>query len=205
MERKLAARGAAPAAEEAGAEVVEHEEPDAAEDRFPREDEDYPGVAGEDGDRAGVDAEAGVAEAHRGVEDAAVDVADAQVEERRADSLDGEHRADGPADQPLEALDLGDAVGVHERELAGEREAASDRDEEEGAAGHEAEAADLDEDEQHDLAGAGGLRGDVHHGEAGHADRRAGGEERDHRVAPGAVGAGERGGQHDRADSLEVL
>ena len=91
VERKLAARGTAPAAEEAGAEVVEHEEPDAAEDRLRREDEDYPGVAGEDGDGAGVDAEAGVAEAHRGVEDAAVDVADAQVEERRADSLDGEH------------------------------------------------------------------------------------------------------------------
>ena len=126
---------------------------DAAEYRLDAHDDDRP-AARERGERVALEAEPGVAEAHDREEDRLVDVAEPHVVGRRAERLQDEHRPDHPADQAPQALHLLDAVGVHQRELAAQRKAPPDGDEEERAARHEAEAADLHEAEEHDLAGA---------------------------------------------------
>ena len=120
-----------------------------------------------------------VAEAHDRVEDGEVRVLELEIVEDRAEAFDEKGGAHHPAHEPLQALHLGDAVGVHEGEFAAERKPPPYRDEEERAARHEPEAPDFDEREEGDLPRQRIFLRDVHDREPRHAH---GGSRREERV-----------------------
>ena len=123
-----------------------------------------------------------------------------RVERQREDALYDEHRADDPAYEAPEALNLPDTVGVHKRELANEREAPPYRDEEESAARHEPEAPELDENHQDHLTGDRELAPDVDDGEPRHAHGRKRREERHDPVSAHVVCAAAWKREDNRAD-----
>ena len=105
------ARRAAQEAERA--EVVDDEKADAPQDGLQRQRQHDPRIVLKSRQRIGPQGEARVAEPHDRIEDALVDVAEPDVEQHRAKPLDHQHRADDPADEALEPVDLRDPVGVH--------------------------------------------------------------------------------------------
>ena len=199
VERKAAARARNPVQELKGAEVVYDEKADTAENRLDAHRYDGP-AARELRKRVGLKAEASVAEAHYRVEYRLVPISEMRVERNGENALYNEHRADDPADEAPEPLNLPDPVGVHKRKLANERNAPPYRDEEESAAGHEPKAPELNEYHQDHLAGNGEFAPDVDDGEPRHAHGRKRREERRDPVSAHVVCAAAWKREDDRAD-----
>ena len=199
MKRKAAARAGDAVQELERAEVVDDEKADAAENRLEAHHYDGP-AARELRKRVGLKTEAGVAETHYRVEHRLVPVAEVRVERHGEDALDYEHRADDPADEAPEALDLPDPVGIHQRELANERYASPYRNEKERATRHEPKAPEFDEHHQDHLTGNGELAPDIYNSEPSHAHGRKRREEGRDKVAAHVVCTAERKREDYRAD-----
>ena len=128
VQRKPAACAGGTPQELEGADVVEDEEPDAAEDRQHRHRQHDGRILGEGRYGAGQDAEARVAEAHYRIEHAEVRIVQSHVKDCGADAFHHEHRPDDPAYEPLHAAHLRYAVCVHQREFAREGKTPADGD-----------------------------------------------------------------------------
>ena len=85
--------------------------------------------------------------------------------------------------------------------VAERRPPSDDEQQQQRGPGHEPEPAQLDQDEDHDLAEGVPVVGRVDDDEAGHAHRGRRGEQRVERVGPGAVRRGDREREDDRPDA----
>ena len=221
MERETPALKEVAAPELDGAQVVDHEKTDAAEDHQGAHRDEHERLVLKAGYAAGVKGEAGVAEGHDREEICAVPCVavrqrrlkrlsggELEPEEKRAQRLDGKHRDDHAHDERPEPAYAGDAVGVHEGELARKRNAPPDDDKEERGARHDARAAELHKAQQNRLPEARKVAPHVDHAQAGDAHRRTRREQGVHRAHP-RVGwrrsrqHEEHGTQEDRAQEAE--
>ena len=167
-------RGAEPAAAEQAQEFPQHAEADAAQNDAARDHQVDHRIIAEGHQIVGAQGEARVAEGGNSVENRAEGVKKAgimQIEQHGGKGFDTENQGQHLAHKSRQ-IEIAAQQGLADRLAVGKRHVVAPEQKDDARIGHDAQAAQLDQEEQHALAQGAEHRTDVHGREPGDADRR---------------------------------